>query len=106
MGRPIVFNKDIAYYRRMDALTSIFLGIGLSAACGFRVFVPMLFMSAAALSGHLSLAAGFQWIGTYPAFVAFAVATVLEIGGYYFPPVRHLPGMLAPPPPISSRTVF
>ncbi len=29
----------------MDILLAIFLGIGLSAACGFRVFVPFLVMS-------------------------------------------------------------
>jgi len=37
--------------------------------------LPMLFMSIAALSGHLTLGAGFPWIGTYPALVTFAVAT-------------------------------
>ena len=32
------------------------IGIGLAAACGFRVFVPPLVLSVAALSGHLHLA--------------------------------------------------
>ncbi len=33
----------------MEVLLSICLGIGLSAACGFRVFVPLLAMSIASL---------------------------------------------------------
>ena len=69
----------------METLLAISLGIGLSAACGFRVFVPLLVMSVASLSGHLTLAPGFHWIGTYPALVTFSVATVVEIGGYYIP---------------------
>ena len=63
----------------MDTVLAICLGIGLSAACGFRVFVPLLVMSVASLSGHLTLAPGFQWIGTYPGLITFSVATVVEI---------------------------
>ncbi len=31
----------------METLLSILLGLGLAAACGFRVFVPLLVMSIA-----------------------------------------------------------
>jgi hypothetical protein len=90
----------------MDTLTAVFLGVGLSAACGFRVFVPMLFISAAAISGHLILAPGFQWIGTYTALVSFAVATILEVGGYYIPWLDHLLDTLATPAAIIAGTVI
>jgi len=90
----------------METVMSICLGIGLSAACGFRVFVPMLFMSIAALSGHLTLASGFQWIGTYPAVTAFGVATALEIGGYYVPWLDHLLDTMATPAAIVAGTVI
>jgi hypothetical protein len=66
-----------------QTLLSLFVGVGLAAACGFRVFVPLLVMSAAAQAGHLSLAPGFEWIGTKPALIAFAAATVLEVLGYF-----------------------
>lgn len=81
----------------METLSSILVGIGLSAACGFRVFVPLLVMSIASLSGHLTLSDGFAWIGTYPALVAFAVATLAEIAGYYIPWVDHLLDIIASP---------
>lgn len=90
----------------MDTLLAICLGIGLSAACGFRVFVPLLVMSMASLSGHLTLAPGFQWIGTYPALVTFSVATVVEIGGYYIPWVDHLLDTMATPAAIVAGTVI
>jgi hypothetical protein len=80
-----------------EILLSLLVGVGLSAACGFRVFVPLLVMSIAALSGHLTLAPGFDWIGTYPALLAFAVATMLEIAGYYIPWIDHLLDLIASP---------
>src|SRR6266478_8524849 len=89
----------------METLLSICVGIGLSAACGFRVFVPLLVMSIAALCGHLTLAHGFEWIGTYPAVVAFAVATCLEIAGYYIPWVDHLLDTIATPAALVAGTL-
>src|SRR5438876_5727222 len=90
----------------METLLSICVGIGLSAACGFRVFVPLLVMSIAALSGHLTLAHGFEWIGSYPALVAFSVATCLEIAGYYVPWVDHLLDSVSTPAAVVAGTVI
>jgi len=89
----------------MDSLLSICVGVGLSAACGFRVFVPLLVMSIASLSGHLALAPGFDWIGSYTALLAFSVATALEIIGYYIPWVDHLLDTVATPAAIIAGTI-
>jgi hypothetical protein len=85
---------------------SIGLGIGLSAASGFRVFVPLLVMSIASLSGHLALAHGFQWIGTYPALIAFGVATCMEVAGYYVPLVGHFLDILATPSAVVAGIII
>ncbi len=71
----------------VETFLSICIGVGLSAACGFRVFVPLLCLSIAAHFGaeHLHLAKSFAWIGSFPAMIAFGVATVLEIAAYYIP---------------------
>lgn len=89
----------------MDTLLSICIGIGLSAACGFRVFVPPMVMSMAALFGHLKLSPNFEWMGTYPALIAFAVATCIEIAAYYIPFVDHLLDTIATPMAIAAGTV-
>src|ERR1041385_7477388 len=89
----------------MNILLSVCLGIGLSAACGFRVFVPLLVMSIASLSGHLALAHGFEWIGTYPALVTFAVATCVEIAAYYIPWVDNFLDTIATPAAIVAGTL-
>jgi hypothetical protein len=89
----------------METLLSIILGIGLSAACGFRIFVPLLVMSIASMSGHLSLSSGFEWIGTEYAAVAFGVATVLEVGAYFIPWLDNALDTIATPAAIVAGTV-
>lgn len=81
----------------MDAVLGALLGIGLAAACGFRIFVPFLVLSVASLSGHVPLTQGFEWIGTPVALIAFALATLLEVGGYFLPWLDHLLDTLATP---------
>lgn len=81
----------------METLLSVALGLGLAAACGFRVFVPFLVMSLASRTGHLQLAPTFQWVASDGALWALGVATVLELGGYFIPWVDHLLDMAASP---------
>ena len=73
----------------MDVLAAIAVGLGLAAACGFRVFVPLFAASIAANGGHLALSPGFDWLSSQTALVAFGTATVLEIGAYYVPWLDH-----------------
>ena len=74
----------------MEGVLGIFAGLGLAAACGLRVFLPLLVMSVAANAGFLELAPGYEWIGSEVALTAFAVATALEIGAYYVPWLDNL----------------
>jgi hypothetical protein len=81
----------------VEIFLSICVGIGLSAACGFRVFVPLLCLSVAAKFGHIPLTPTFTWIGTTPAIIAFSVATVAEIAAYYIPWVDNALDSIAVP---------
>ncbi len=81
----------------MDAVLAVLVGIGLAASCGFRVFVPFLVTSAAALGGYLDVAQNFDWIGTWTAFSAFAVATLVEMLAYYVPWLDNLLDALTSP---------
>lgn len=89
----------------MQEALSVCVGVGLAAACGFRIFVPLLVMSIAALSGNLTLGASFQWIGTYPALITFAVATALEIAAYYVPWLDNLLDSIATPAAVVAGTI-
>lgn len=74
----------------MDILIALCIGIGLSAATGFRIFIPPLLMSAAAVTGHYTPPAELAWMATQPALIAFAGATVIEVLAYYIPWVDNL----------------
>ena len=90
----------------METILGFMIGIGLSAACGFRVFVPLLGMSIAALSGNMILAEGFEWMGSWPAFIAFTTATIMEICAYYIPWVDHLMDTITTPAAIVAGTIM
>jgi hypothetical protein len=89
----------------METLLAVALGLALAAACGFRIFVPLLAVGLAEASGHLSLAPKFEWIGTQPALIVLGVATVLEIGGYYVPWIDHLLDSIATPAAVVAGIV-
>jgi hypothetical protein len=89
----------------MELLLSICLGIGLAAACGFRVFVPLLGIGVAAHAGHLHLAEGMEWMSSWPALICFAVATVLEIVAYYVPWLDNLLDTIASPAAVIAGAV-
>ena len=89
----------------METLLAIFVGIGLAAACGFRIFVPLLVMSVASLSGQITLSPEFDWIGTYPALAAFAIATIFEIAAYYVPWLDNLLDTVAVPAATVAGTI-
>ena len=73
-----------------DTLLSICLGLGLSAATGFRVFVPLLLLNLASRGGWLELSQQFAWMGGAPALAVFGIATAIEIGAYYVPWLDNL----------------
>ena len=89
----------------LETFLSIALGIGLSAAVGFRIFIPFTVMSIAALTGNLTLAPGFDWVGTWPALILFATATVLEIGAYYIPWLDNALDSIATPAAVIAGAV-
>ena len=81
----------------MEVWLSIAIGLGLAAACGFRIFVPMLIMSLASRTEHLALSEGFDWIASDFALVIFAIATVVEILAFYVPWIDNLLDTVAAP---------
>lgn len=87
-------------------LISLSLGLALSACCGFRVFVPLLIAAVAAKIGWLPTSSGFEWMGTFPAIIAFGVAAVVEVVAYYFPFVDNLLDTVTTPASVVAGTVI
>lgn len=89
----------------MDTAVSIALGIGLAAAVGFRVFVPLLVASIAAYTGHLHPDANFAWLGSVTAMTMLGVAALVEILAYYIPAVDNLLDTIMGPLALIAGTV-
>lgn len=71
-------------------ILSAFIGIGLSAATGFRVFLPMFAVSLASYLHWIPMNGQFEWLAGLPALITTGIATIAEILAYYIPFVDHL----------------
>lgn len=82
-----------AYVRRLlfchtdpvETLLSVLLGVSLSAASGFRVFVPPLVMSLFSRYTAYDLPQTLAWMESGPALFMFAAATLIEVSAFYVP---------------------
>lgn len=89
-----------------EIITAVAIGIGLSASCGFRVFVPMLVASVAAKLNLFPVNEGFQWLASWPAIICFGTATVVEILAYYVPFIDNLLDTITTPMAVGGGTLL
>src|SRR5262245_11143072 len=87
------------------SLVGVALGVGLAAATGFRVFLPLLIAAVAARWGALPLADGFEWLANTGTIVALSTASLLEVGAYYIPGVDHALDVIAMPASLIAGTI-
>ena len=80
-----------------ETIISIFLGIGLAASVGFRVFMPLFALSLAAYFGKWDLNESWQWIGSLAAVITLGVAMLIETFAYFIPWVDNVLDSFAVP---------
>jgi hypothetical protein len=100
----------------MNEFMAIFAGVGLAAACGFRVFVPLFIASFAANTGmEVDFLGSFNveavlgehhWLGSTPVTIMLGVATAVEIGAYYVPWIDNALDTIATPLAVTAGTVI
>lgn len=100
----------------MNECMAIFAGIGLAAACGFRVFVPLFVASLAANTGMgvdfpgsfkvEALLGEHHWLGSTPVTIMLGVATAVEIAAYYVPWIDNALDTIATPLAVAAGTVI
>lgn len=81
----------------LELLLSVALGIGLAAATGFRVFIPLLVAGLAARAGWVPLIDSFAWLQSTLALVVLGTAAAVEILAFYVPGVDHALDVIAGP---------
>ncbi|WP_341226905.1 DUF4126 domain-containing protein [uncultured Arcticibacterium sp.] len=87
-------------------IPALLLGIGLSAASGFRVFLPLLVGNLAGKFGVYELADNMAWMGDNTTTIVLAVAAVFELAAYYIPVVDNLLDTIAMPIAVAAGTIL
>ncbi len=88
-----------------STVVALSVGLGLSAACGFRVFIPLLAMGVGARAGLIELGESWVWMSETWVIAAFGAATLIEIGGYYIPWIDNLLDTITTPAAIVAGVV-
>ena len=63
-------------------IASAFFGIGLAAATGFRVFLPLFAVSLSSYLGWIPISDSFEWLSGLPTLITTGIATIAEILAY------------------------
>lgn len=90
----------------MELVIALLVGIGLAAAAGLRVFLPLFGLALGSWLGYLPVHETMGWLASPAAVLALGAATALEVGGYYFPLVDHLLDTVAAPGAVIAGTLM
>ncbi len=90
----------------ISVLPSLMLGIALSAASGFRVFIPLLVTNLAGKFGVFTLSDNMLWLAETPVTIVLAVAAVFELAAYYVPVLDNLLDSIATPAAVIAGTLI
>ncbi len=89
----------------VDLVLPVAVGVGLAAAVGLRVFLPMLVLGGAARLGWVALGSDFAWIASGAGLMALTVATISEVAAYQIPTVDNALDVIATPLAIMAGMV-
>ena len=87
-------------------ISSILLAFGLSAACGFRIFIPPLTYGLLYKADLVQLGDGWYWIGNDWVIAVLALAALIEITGNLVPWFDNLLDVIATPTAIIAGTTL
>lgn len=89
----------------METLVGACIGIGLAAACGMRVFIPLLVLGLASRAGLVTLSDSTQWLASTPALWTLGVACLVEVIAYWLPSIDHALDVIAAPAALAAGTL-
>ncbi|SOE20824.1 protein of unknown function [Spirosomataceae bacterium TFI 002] len=90
----------------LSLIPALALGIALSAASGFRIFIPLLVTNLASKAGFFTLAGNFTWMSSDTATIILIVAAVFELAAYYIPFIDNLLDTVAAPSAVVAGTLL
>ncbi|UIR57916.1 DUF4126 domain-containing protein [Sphingobacterium sp. SRCM116780] len=69
----------------LSYIISACIGIGLAAATGFRVFLPIFIISLSSYFNWIPIAENWEWLASLPTLIISAVAMLIEVLSFYIP---------------------
>lgn len=87
-------------------IPALLLGVALSAASGFRIFIPLLVTNLATQAGLFSLAENFTWMSSGTATIILVIAVIIELAAYYIPFVDNTLDTMAAPAAVVAGTLL
>ncbi len=76
---------------------SVLLGICLSAAAGFRIFIPFLVLSVTSYLGWIDYGSAASWLVSLPFLIGFGFVAAMEIAIYYNPWIDNMLDLISTP---------
>jgi hypothetical protein len=96
-----MFNAD-----PLSLVVALATGMGLAAASGFRVFLPMLGMGLALRTGYVQAGPEWAWLAEPVTLMVLVVAAVAEVGAYFIPWLDNALDTVATPAAVIAGTVL
>ena len=89
-----------------ESVLPIGVGLCLSAACGFRTFLPLLLVGLASRFGIFTLGEQYSWLAGTAGLVVLLTATVAEVVAYFVPFVDNASDVVATPLAVAAGTLM
>lgn len=89
----------------LQTLLALSVGVSLAAACGFRVFIPLLTLALGARYLGLQIDDSLAWVSSDAAIICLGVATIVEILAYYIPVIDNLLDTITGPAALVAGTL-
>jgi len=88
-----------------EMLLPIGVGLCLSAACGFRAFLPLLFVGAASRAGVFPLHGNYEWLSSTTGLAVLLTASITEIVAYFIPFVDNALDVISTPLALAAGAI-
>lgn len=90
----------------ISMVMSVLLGVGLSAAVGFKVFLPFLIVGVLTKFGVISVGENFEVLSSWTAIIILSTAALVEIGTSLIPGLDNALDTIAVPVAVVAGTIM
>lgn len=106
MTRCVPLVADVLMPEQLELVAALAAGVGLAAASGFRVFVPLFAVGLAMRTGWVEVGAEWAWAAEPVSLAILGAAVLVEVGAYFVPWLDNALDTLATPAAVVAGTLL